>query len=268
MGWLLVLPPLFHHSAGLAVSGGSVSGRRTAGGGAWRAVNTIKSFLQGRCSASWRMRPRTGSLIGWLRMVAVVALEEHALPGRPGSMSQARAAAPDQTGGDLLIFRLGREGGAGDLGDIGVRGSARVLVPQSVLGYSIRVQASSPMRATASLTEAFIRTVTVKRAPSDRQALITSPARNTETGGVTGRPAGAAGPDGAGRLVMNATAARAELAGYAVRRRVAAITGADSSGAVGGCCGRSHGRGPAAGTAAWVFPGIRPARPRLPWVAG
>jgi hypothetical protein len=135
MGWLLVLPPLFHHSAGLAVSGGSVSGRRTAGGGAWRAVNTIKSFLQGRCSASWRMRPRTGSLIGWLRMVAVVALEEHALPGRPGSMSQARAAAPDQTGGDLLIFRLGREGGAGDLGDIGVRGSARVLVPQSVLGY-------------------------------------------------------------------------------------------------------------------------------------
>ena len=184
MGWLLVLRLSLHHSAGLAVSGGSVSGRRTAGGGAWRAVNTIKSFLQGRCSASWRIRPRTGSLIGWLRMVAVVALEEHALPGRPGSMSQARAAAPDQTGGDLLIFRLGREGGAGDLGDIGVRVQHGSSSPRAFWVISIRVQASSPMRATASLTEAFIRTVTVKRAPSDRQALITSPARNTETGGV------------------------------------------------------------------------------------
>jgi hypothetical protein len=58
---------------------------------------------------------------------------------------------------------------------------------------------------------------------------------------------------------MNTAAARVELAGYAVRRRVVAITSADSSGAGGGgCCGRSRGRGPAAGMGAWVFPASVP----------
>jgi hypothetical protein len=124
------LPPVRRSRA---VPGGSVSGRQRAGGGAWRAVNTLKSSLQGHYSASCRMRPRAGSLIGWSRMVAVVALEEHALPGRDGGISQARDAAPDQMGSDLLI-RLGREGGAGDLGDLGVRDSARVLGPPDRFG--------------------------------------------------------------------------------------------------------------------------------------
>jgi hypothetical protein len=90
-----------------------------------------------------------GFVDGWSRMVAVVAFEERALPGRDGGISPALDAGPDQTGSDLLILRFGGEGGAGDLGDLAFRGSARVLAPQRVLGCLIRVQASLPMRAMA-----------------------------------------------------------------------------------------------------------------------
>jgi hypothetical protein len=68
-------------------------------------------------------------------MVTVVALEERALPGRDGGMSQTLDAAPDQTGGDLLILRLGREvgreGGAGYLGET-CRITGRPLVLQTL----------------------------------------------------------------------------------------------------------------------------------------
>jgi hypothetical protein len=111
----------------------------------------------------------------------------------------------------------------------------------------------------AFLAEAFFRTVTEKRAPSDRHALIALAPQHAESARITGRPLGAAGPGGAGRLVMYTAAARAELEGCAVRRRVAAIAGTDSPGAGGGeGRGRSRGRGSAAERGAGVFPGIRP----------
>jgi hypothetical protein len=84
-----------------------------------------------------------GFVDGWSRMVMVVALEEHALPGRDGGMSQALDAVPDQTGDDLLLLRIGREGGVGDLGETG-RITGRPLALQALAGRVVLSRAPLP----------------------------------------------------------------------------------------------------------------------------
>ncbi|MCA1224049.1 hypothetical protein [Streptomyces sp. 8L] len=109
------------------------------------------------------------------RGVVAPGVKQRALSGGDG-LRRARAfdAAHDQTGGDLLLLRLGSEGGVGGLGYLGVGDPALALLVPDRLGVLDRRPGVLIVGAMVVLTEAFICTVMEKRAPSARQELTAS----------------------------------------------------------------------------------------------
>lgn len=137
MGWPLVCPalPLCPQASGPF---GQVGRERKRAGGACTVLNSwVKSSLQGQRSGRCRVRQRA----------------ERARRVGHGTGAQALDAAHDQSGGDLLFFRLGSESGVEDLGYLGVGDPAlALLVPDRRCRPSRRAAGRAPRPARADRT--------------------------------------------------------------------------------------------------------------------